>query len=510
MNSIRYTLRGCLVAIGATTLVVTIGGYFLGEQAPLLFFLVPVLAAWSGGLPAGLFAIVLSVPVADYFFLDIYHPEEQIRIVLFVAAALLMIWLVELLHRARRRVEQHERQLEHEIAERKDMERALQDADRRKDEFLATLAHELRNPLAPLANSLELWPFAADNPAELERLRHIMDAQVKQMTRLIDDLLDISRITRGRIELHSQRVDLRVLIARAIETVAPLVQSNRQTLSVELPDEPVILEGDAARLTQVFGNVLHNAAKFTGPEGRISIVAHAQHDKVEVRVRDSGPGIPTNMLSDIFEMFHQVDRTLHRASGGLGIGLNLAKKLVEIHGGSILARSDGEGSGSEFVVRLPLPAGDRPAPLDEQGGSEVRDPLPPRRILVVDDTRACAETLALMLRSIGQEVAVAGDGDAALDWVRAHEPEVVFLDIAMPRVDGYELARRIRAQDGLKPATLVALTGFGQADDRRRAYAAGFDHHLTKPATLASLRALLASLARDPAPAPPRETLSVE
>jgi signal transduction histidine kinase/AmiR/NasT family two-component response regulator len=501
MNSIRHVLQGCLVAILATTLVVTLGGHFLGEEAPLLFFIVPVVAAWSGGLRAGLFAIVLSVPVAAYFFLDIYRPEDQIRIVLFIAAAVLMCWLVESLHAARRRVEQHERQLEHEVAERKEMERALQEADRRKDEFLATLAHELRNPLAPLANSLELWPIAEGHPAELERLRQIMEAQVKQMTRLIDDLLDISRITRGRIELRNERVDLRTLIAAAVDTIERLVQAQRQVLLVELPDEPLYVDGDAARLTQVFGNVLHNASKFTPAEGTIAVAAAAHGERIEVRIRDTGPGIPTNMLSDIFEMFRQLDETLHRTNGGLGIGLSLAKKLVEVHGGSIEARSSGASSGSEFIIRLPLPPRQPLATINlADKASHTTDSLPRRRILVVDDTRACAETLAMMLRSIGQEVAVAADGAAAIEWVLANEPDVVFLDIAMPAIDGYEVARRLRARAGLKPPTLIAVTGFGQAEDRRRAYAAGFHHHLTKPATLASLKNLLASIPRDASP----------
>jgi signal transduction histidine kinase/ActR/RegA family two-component response regulator len=510
MTPIRSALRGYIIATLATALVVAVGGYFLGDAAPVLFFIVPVVAAWRGGLLAGAFAIVICVLAGAFFFLNVYDSGDRTLILLFIVAAGLAIWLVESLHVARRNVEERQRQLEREAAERKEMERALHDADRRKDEFLATLAHELRNPLAPLANSLELWRFVESDPTELAALRKIMEGQVAQMTRLIDDLLDISRITRGKIDLRTERVDLNTLVSVAVETIRPMIQSHRQELSVVLPSEPVMVEGDAARLTQVFGNILHNASKFTGTNGVIWVHVERQAEKVQVSIRDNGPGIPPHMLSDIFEMFRQVDQTLQRANGGLGIGLSLAKKLIEVHGGSIEAKSDGAGRGSNFTITLPL-ASPQPegAAEDSPRPAAADEPVGLHKILVVDDIHSCAQTLALMLQSIGQETTVARDGSSAIETVLTHRPDVVFLDIAMPGMDGYEVARRLRAQDDLKGMTLVAVTGFGQNEDRRLAYAAGFDHHITKPATLNGLKSLLATVPVRPRSAEP-QTVGVD
>jgi PAS domain S-box-containing protein len=390
-----------------------------------------------------------------------------------------------------------------EIRERKRQEAelrqhaaALQEANRRKDEFLATLAHELRNPLAPLSNALQIWPKVESDPAQMEELRRMMERQMAQMTRLVDDLLDVSRITRGKIELRKQPVDLQTVVKGAIEAVEPLITANRHRVTLDLPEEPLLMLGDVARLTQVFANVLHNAAKYTGRQGNIHVTAGARDKTAFVAIRDDGPGIPPGMLTRIFDLFQQVDQTLERSYGGLGIGLTLVKRLVELHGGSVEARSEGPGKGSEFSITLPsLPGGQfqqaavRPAP--ESG---VAASLPRLKILVVDDVQASAKTLALMLNSIGQDVVTLFEGTAAAEWVRAHNPDVVFLDIAMPGMSGYEVARQIRNGCGSEQPYLVALTGYGQDDDRRRALEAGFNHHLTKPASIERLEHLLRTL----------------
>jgi PAS domain S-box-containing protein len=388
-----------------------------------------------------------------------------------------------------------------EISERKAQEkqlaaqaRELAEADQRKNEFLATLAHELRNPLSPLSNALQLWPLVNDNAEEVERLRLLMMRQLRQLTRLIDDLLDISRVTRGHIHLKKQRVDIAAPIHEAIEAVKPLIDVANQRLTVALPSRPVIVEGDVARLTQVFGNILNNASKFTGRDGVIWIGAEASDGHITVRVRDNGPGIPAKMLTEIFEMFRQGDDSLERANGGLGIGLTLVKRLVEEHGGTIEARSDGPGQGSEFIVTLPTTEGeslvDNSRPT--RYGINQLAGIPKHRILVVDDVAASAHTLAMMLRAVGQEVSEANDGPSGIEWALANRPAVIFLDIAMPGMSGYDVARRLRSE--LPGTVLVALTGYGQEEDRKRALDAGFDRHLVKPTSLETLKELLAAV----------------
>jgi CheY-like chemotaxis protein/two-component sensor histidine kinase len=336
----------------------------------------------------------------------------------------------------------------------------------------------------------------ADDKAEMEHIRALIERQVRQLIRLIDDLLDLSRITRGKVSLQRQPTDLASVISATVETLQPAVREAEHELTVHLPDLPVIVDGDAARLRQVFGNILHNAVKYTVRHGLISVTLETKDGKAVVRVRDNGPGIPAAMLKDIFEAFHQVDATLGRSHGGLGIGLWLARQLVEQHGGSIEVASEGAGRGSEFAVTLPLisppkeetPA--RQAPQQEPAEKVVRD------VLVVDDMQESAETLTLVLRSLGHHVTALCDGSAVVDWMLAHRPEVVLLDIAMPGMDGYEVARRVRECPELNETVLVALTGHGQAEDRRRAFAAGFNSHLTKPTSVSMLRELLATLPR--------------
>jgi PAS domain S-box-containing protein len=388
-----------------------------------------------------------------------------------------------------------------EIRERKAQEQqlrgqaaALAEADQRKDEFLATLAHELRNPLSPISNAIQLLPLVQDSPGELADLHGIMQRQVHQITRLLDDLMDVSRITRGKFELRKERADVRGLLSSAIESIQPFLTEREHQLQVHVPETPLYVEADTARLTQVFGNILNNAAKYTDRGGLVQVRVEACPGEVQVSVRDNGPGIPPEMLHDVFEMFRQVDGTLERAHGGLGIGLTLVKRIVEAHGGTVEARSAGPGTGAEFVIRLPLAASGDGADVAPRRELRQLNHLPKHRVLVVDDTEASAQTLALMLRAMGQEVSTAFNGEAALRAAAEQRPEVIFLDVAMPHMNGYDVARRLRAAQGQPRPVLVALTGYGQEEDRRRAFEAGFNHHLVKPATVAALEHLLGSL----------------
>lgn len=379
-----------------------------------------------------------------------------------------------------------------DITVRKQVEDALRVADQRKDEFLATLAHELRNPLAPLRNALNILERAGKDEALQLQARQVMVRQLEQMTRLVDDLLDLSRITRDKIELRKERTALTAVLASALETCRSVIEARGHKLEVDLPTEPVYVQADFTRLAQVFTNLLNNAAKYTPPNGQIWLKAERQGDEVLVRVRDSGIGIAADMLPRIFDMFTQVDSALTHAQGGLGIGLTLVKRLVGMHGGTVTAGSAGHGQGSEFVVRLPILGAGTPPPLLPSAGLD-RDGFPGSscRILVVDDNKDSAESLALFLRLIGNTVEVAYDGPTALAAAVALRPDLILLDIGLPGMDGYEVGRRLRQEPSLQHAVLVAQTGWGQAEDRRRTREAGFDHHLVKPVDFSQLQQLL-------------------
>ena len=371
--------------------------------------------------------------------------------------------------------------------------RELRDADRRKDEFLATLAHELRNPLAPIRNALQLLRMPGASAAVADDARQMMERQLQQMVRLVDDLLDVSRITRNRLELRRERIEFAAVIQNAVETSRPLIDQGRHTLTVHLPPEAVYLDGDAVRLAQVFSNLLNNSAKYTEPGGKISLTAAVDDGQVAVRVADTGIGIPAESLPQVFEMFSQVERNLNRAQGGLGIGLTLVRRLVEMHGGSVEAHSAGPGQGSEFVVRLPTvaPATEEAAPRNEP--APAAEPAASSRVLVVDDNLDAAKSLAALLKMQGHEVRVAHDGRSALEVAAGFLPQFVLLDIGMPGMDGYEVARRLRTIPDLQRARLAALTGWGQPEDRRRSAEAGFDFHLVKPVEPQRLQELLES-----------------
>ena len=382
-----------------------------------------------------------------------------------------------------------------DITDRKRAETELAEANQRKDEFLAILAHELRNPLAPIVNGVKLLQLEGAISPNGQQTIDIMERQATQLTRLIDDLLDVSRMTTGKINLRRERVELRNVINHAVETVQELVESRKQSLSVTIPEEAIWLDADPARLQQVFGNLLINAAKYTEPGGHIWLTARREGPKVIARVRDTGIGILPEMLPRIFLPFVQADRALDRSQGGLGIGLTVAKRLVEMHGGNIEAHSLGVGQGTEFVVCLPAVSEVTPLkPEDVQ--TEGREHARSMHLLVVDDNSDTVQTLAMLLRGYGHEVQPENSGSSALQASLAGGWDAIILDIGLPGIDGYEVARRIRAQSE-KPV-LIAMTGYGQPEDRRRSKDAGFDYHLTKPVDPARLQELLARIAERP------------
>jgi PAS domain S-box-containing protein len=389
-----------------------------------------------------------------------------------------------------------------DIDQRKRSEEALKEAARRKDEFLATLAHELRNPLAPLRNGLELMRLTSD-PTLVAQARDMMERQLAHMIRLVDDLLDLSRITRGKVELRLARCELQTIVRNAVDTSRPLMEARGHRLQVQLPAEPVELIADAVRLSQVLANLLNNSARYCDPGGHIALIAESDGARLTVRVEDTGRGIPSELLDAIFDPFVQGERSVDGASGGLGIGLTLVRRLVEMHGGSVEARSPGAGLGSEFVVTVPLEG--RALPLGTTAGAGNADmnatAAARLKLLVADDNRDGAESLTQLLQLAGHQVRTVYDGAAALDAARAEAPDVALLDIGMPELDGLEVARRLRTVPGCERTLLVAVTGWGQAEDRARSRSAGFDHHLVKPVDLPALHALLASWARATAPA---------
>jgi signal transduction histidine kinase len=378
-----------------------------------------------------------------------------------------------------------------EITARKQAEAALRDADRRKDEFLAILAHELRNPLAPIRLALEMLKTNPGDRGVFERAMDVMGRQLAHLVRLIDDLLDVSRITRGKLELRRGRVTLGEIVRTALETSKPQIDLAGHTVDVQLPDEPIVLQADLTRLAQVISNLLNNAAKYTPRGGRIELSVKRTDGEIAIAIADNGIGLAPEHVAHVFEMFAQVSPLTTRGHGGLGIGLALSRALVDMHGGRLSAASDGPGKGSTFTVSLPIvedTAADAEAP-------DAEPAAPGRlRVLVADDNRDAIDTLALFLERSGHTVRTAADGIEAVEVANAFHPDVAVLDIGMPRMDGYEVARKLRAAG--EDCVLIALTGWGQADDHRRSREAGFDYHLIKPVQPSTLVKLLATASR--------------
>ncbi len=379
--------------------------------------------------------------------------------------------------------------------DRKRAEEALREADRRKEEFLALLAHELRNPLAPLRNGLHVMRLAGGDARAIAEARAMMERQLGHMVRLIDDLLDISRISQNKIELRRARVLLGEIINYALESARPAIEAGGHDLAVSMPTEPVWLDADLTRLAQVFSNLLTNSAKYTEPGGRIWLTAVAGGGQVVITIRDTGMGIPAGALPRLFEMFSQVDRNKESASDGLGIGLALVKGLVEMHGGTVWAESGGAGQGSTFTVRLPALGSRVQVPSGTPSDQEPRVRGPGQRILVVDDHRDAARSMARVLTLLGNEVRTAHDGIAAVAAAEEFRPELILMDVGMPRLNGYEATRRIRQQPWGRSITIMALTGWGQEADRVQSREAGCDGHLVKPVNLFDLERHLSELA---------------
>jgi signal transduction histidine kinase len=401
--------------------------------------------------------------------------------------------------RAALRARRHQYELESQLAERERQaealrasEESLKETDRRKDEFLAMLAHELRNPLGSILAAAELLR-KGDVPSQtVADSSKVLTRQVRQMVRLVDDLLDVSRLTRGKIELRCEPVDLYDVVKGAVETCRHHLDDRGHHLRISLPSGPVRLEADPARLQQALANLLNNSAKYTEPGGRITLAAERDGDQLVVAVEDSGQGIAPEFLPQVFDLFAQEDRSLDRSCGGLGIGLTLVKGIAEMHGGSVEACSAGPGEGSTFVLRLPIPASQDPAEAPAQSHPEPAAPAAPRRVLLVDDNIDVVQMLAELLRLDGHEVHTAQDGPAGLDAAQMLRPDMVLLDVGLPGMDGFEVARRMRSTPGLTHTLLVALTGYGSEAYRKRGQEAGFHHHLVKPVNLLALQRLLA------------------
>jgi signal transduction histidine kinase len=404
------------------------------------------------------------------------------------------------LFRKTRALERLNSELEERVAERTSAleatTQALQEAGHRKDEFLAMLAHELRNPLAPIRTAVELLRLKELAEPHRNRARDVIERQVEHLVKLIDDLLDVSRITRGMITLQLEPVLIGAIVARAVETARPVIDLHRHVLEIDLPDELISVEGDKTRLVQVLANILHNAAKFMDPGGRIQLIVRREGQSVAITIADTGIGIAPELVPRIFELFTQVHSKSERAQGGLGIGLALVRRLTEMHGGSVSVHSDGQGRGAAFTVRLPVMASPLAVVSSQRKDPGVIPEIEPQRILVADDNHDAAEALSLQLQLAGHDVRTAHDGAEAIAIARTFDPDIVLLDLGMPKMDGYEAARelRLRSTEGRR-LTLIALTGWGQQQDRDRTADAGFDAHLVKPVAEAQLFNALAAAA---------------
>lgn len=494
-NRMRREFAGIGIALGSVAVAILIRKLLdpiLGNlfELPIVFGAVAI-AAWLGGFWPSVVASVAGYLAADYLFMEprgsvgILDPDALVGIGLYLLTCATIITLGVRVRRA-------ERQRRSVEAERLRFVRQLEVADRMKDEFLATLAHELRNPLAPIRNASYILKQQEPHDSQAQWARAVIDRQSAQLSRLVDDLLDVSRITRGQIEMRREHIPISQVVSSAIETARPWIESRHHALTMSVPAEPLVVFGDPTRLAQALSNLVTNAAKYTPPNGQIHVAAEHDPRGLAVRVSDNGVGIPGTMLDRIFEMFAQIDTSPERTGGGLGIGLTLAQRLVGLHGGTLEARSSGLGQGSEFVLRLPLAQttedADATHPPTHRAQHERAG-----QILVVDDNLDAAKCLAWVLEDEGYEVRVAGDAAEALRETSEFRPDTVILDIGLPEISGYEVARKIRREPWGAAIRLVALTGWGQEEDRRRSREAGFDEHVIKPVDPAALLSLLRS-----------------
>ena len=499
----RRMARAAAVAAYGGAVAATLAALFvrwfldpwLGAGVPYITLYGAVaIAVWFGGLGPAVLAMVLGYAVVNVRYISehgavsVTGSAESIALALFTLSCSLIIILGEAMRRARDRYRISEAQV-------RERARELQRADANKGRFLAVLSHELRNPLAPLRTGLALLRVRARGDAPTVETHDMMERQLVQLSRLIDDLLDVSRIDRGKMELRTQRLQIDAVLRTAVDTAKPNIDAQGHQLEVRYAREPLYVEGDLVRLAQVVSNLLNNAAKFTPPKGRIELSAQEKNGALLVRVADNGIGIAPERLSEVFDMFVQLEPG-GAAAGGLGLGLTLARAIVRRHGGEIEVRSAGRGKGSEFTVRLPLVPAPTPVEMESSTPPPVQPPAPERRrVLVVDDNVDAAQTLAAYLRLEGHRVESAVDGEAALRIAAVLRPDVAFIDLNMPRMDGAEVARRLRVTPWGRNARLVALTGMGQPGDLARTREAGFDEHLTKPADLSHVSRLAASTA---------------
>ena len=475
--ALRY--GAAALAIAGATAVRGFLDPWLGDRVPFgIYFVAVIFAAWYGGFGPSLLALVLGTLAASHFFIDphnsmlITDPADLFSLLVYFAVGIASTLMSRSLRSAQERAETA-------AAENARLNEELLDADRRKDEVLAVLAHELRNPLAPIRNALAILRGRRKDADVTRQAHSIIERQVEYIIRLVDDLSDLARIKRGKIVVLKETVNLATVVARAVEMSQPQIDAKEHRLRVTLPDDPLTIHADPVRIAQVLTNLLNNSAKYSNRESTIALTVRKDGNSAVVRVEDNGIGIHPADLPTLFHKFVQPERSNEHAQGGLGIGLALVKALVELHDGTVDVSSPGVGLGSSFVVRLPI--NEQTAPEREHQSSVTSSS---RRILVVDDTTDAADSLAMLLELEGHELKVAYDGIAALDMAESFLPEVVLLDIEMPDMNGYEVARRLRQMDGLKEMLLVALTGWGQPEDIRRTKAAGFDQHLVKPIDL--------------------------
>jgi signal transduction histidine kinase len=460
----------------------------IGDRAPYgIYILAVIYVAWRAGLGPAVLTVAGGTLLGRYFFdpprgsLWYVTESSEVALVMSLVVSIVTVMFCESLRIAAR--------------ENRRMYELAREADARKDAFLATLAHELRNPLTPIRNAIYLLEREHPNDPRTIELQRMLAHHADHLTRLVSELLDISRITQRKIELRREHVELHTIVEAAVEVVRPLIAEKRQELQITLPEQTVTLSADGVRLTQVFTNLLHNAAKYTGNEGRIWLTAEVENEWLTFRVRDTGVGIPPEACERIFDLFEQAHQGIEQAQGGLGIGLTLVRELVQLHGGTVEARSPGPGLGSEFIVRLPVVAAAEFESLPDSTEMPVTDAArgDSQRILVVDDSPGVARSLELVLLEWNHQVKTCSDAFAALELARSFKPNFILADLGMPRMNGYQLAEEIRRLPGLREVTLIAVSGYGQQADKERSQAVGFARHLTKPVDLVELKQILAS-----------------